>query len=67
MTQIDANKSEKKVAKICFDFDLLRLRDPLVFEFRVVAIHEAPADAETAFNSTMIFPKHTKSDSRRSA
>ena len=38
---MDANKSERKVAKICFDFDLLRFRDPLVFKLWVVTeIHQ---------------------------
>ncbi len=38
---MDANKSERKAAKICFDFDPLRFRDPLVFKLWVVTeIHQ---------------------------
>lgn len=41
ITRMRANKSKRKVAKICFDFDLLRFRDPLVFKLWVVTeIHE---------------------------
>jgi len=33
---MDANKSERKVAKILFGFDLLRVGDPFVFELWIV-------------------------------